>query len=374
VPADLAVVSQDPRFGWGARAQLDAFWKAADALGRDPELLYVTHPALAHEEAGRYAQAVGARGLFARADAVNQLTGGIRLAARARAARSRWVVATTASYGIAAQRSGRPYAAWIGTSLESEWRGRRAWLRRSRRVALATNAPMLRALEKSVLRGARIACATSPATRDALADAARLPAEQIRILPISVDVVRFAPAPDDEWLAGLEQPVLAFVGRGDDPRKNVDLLLDALPLLRRRVPGARVLLVGRPPVGALPPGATSAGYVQSVSEAIRGAALLIVPSWQEGFGLLAAEALASGVPVVSTPCGGTEDLVRRSSGGLVLEGFSTEELAETVSQLLATPTTLAAMRAAGRRYVETEHAPELFAQRLSALFTELDDD
>jgi len=372
--ADLAVVSQDPRFGWGARAQLDAFWRTAGELGREPELLFVSHPALAGEDAGQYASIAGTRGLLPRLDAVNQLTGGLRLAARARVARSRWVVATTASYGVAARRSGRRYAAWIGTGLESEWQARRPWLPRTRRVALATNAPLLRALERSVLRGARITCATSPSSRDALAVASGLDEEEIRLLSIPIDLGRFVPLPDDEWRAGLERPVLAFVGRGDDPRKNVGLLLDALLLVQQRVPDASVLLVGRPPAGALPARVRTAGYVRSVGEAIRGSALLVVPSRQEGFGLLAAESLASGVPVVTTPCGGPEDLVRRSSGGRILAGFSPEELAETILELLEAPDALAAMRTAGRRYVEVEHGHQLFGERLAALFRELDDD
>lgn len=371
---DLAVVSQDPRFGWGARTQLDAFWRAAGTLGRTPELLYVAQPALVDEDAGPYSGFGGARGRLPRLDAVNQLTGGLRLAPRARAARTRWVVATTASYGVAARRSGKRYAAWIGTGLESEWRARRPWLPRSRRVALALNAPALLCLERSVLRGAHIRCATSPASRDTLAEAAGLPSDEVRLLPIPVDLDRFTPLPDEEWRAGLVRPMVAFVGRGDDPRKNVALLFEALGLVRRQLPAAELLLVGRPPAGPLPEGVRSAGYVKDVAESLRRAALLVVPSRQEGFGLLAAESLACGVPVVSTPCGGPEDLIRQSRGGRVLDGFSTEELAETVSALLEAPEELRAMRAAGRRYVEAEHGPDLFAQRLAALFTELDGD
>ena len=49
------------------------------------------------------------------------------------------------------------------------------------------------------------------------------------------------------------------------------------------------------------------------------------------------EAIASGLPVVTTPSGGPEALVRDSGGGVVLEGFSPGELAETVRGLLADP-------------------------------------
>lgn len=373
MPVDLAVVGQDPRFGWGARAQLDAFWSASLELDRRPELLYIAHPTLSDRDPGGYRDP-GVRGLVRHVDAANQLTGGLRLALRARAARSQWVVATTASHGWAAHRSGRPYAAWIATSLDDEWRGRRLWLSPSRRLALAVNAPVLRRLERTTLRGARIVCATSPTARAGIAAAAGIDPERVRVLPIPVDLDRFTPLPEGEWRENLARPVLAFVGRGDDPRKNVGLLLDALPLIRRRVPEARLLLVGRPPAGPLPEAVHAAGFVDSVGDAIRGAALLVVPSRQEGFGLLAAEALACGVPVLSTPCGGPEEMIRRSGGGRVLESLEAEELAEAAAELLEAPEELAAMRTRGRVYVEAELAPSRFRQRLSQLFQELDDD
>jgi len=350
---DLAVVTQDPRFGGGALTQVHAFLRGAEQLGRRPDVLHPPYLPLA--------------------DSVSQLLRAGQIAAAARDARSVWVVAAAASYGYPAARSGRPYAAWVGTSLDDEWRARRSGLPLVRRLALAANAPLLRRLERTVLRGAHRIYATSPASRGTLAEAAGLPAERIGILRIPVDVDELRPEADERWLARLERPTVVFVGRGDDPRKNVRLLLAAWPAIRASVPGARLRLIGRPPGTPLPAGAETAGYVPSVADAVRTASLFVLPSLQEGFGIVVAEALACGVPVVVTPSGGPEELVTESGGGLVLPDFAPASLAEAVVALLGNQTRLLELRHSGRAYVEAQHAPTPFREQLAAIFAELGD-
>ncbi len=159
--------------------------------------------------------------------------------------------------------------------------------------------------------------------------------------------------------AGSTAPTLVFVGRADDPRKNLPLLLEALPLIRARVPGTRLRLIGRPPA-TVPDGVEALGAVDSIAGPLRESTLFVLPSWQEGFGIVAAEALACGVPVVTTPSGGPEQLVRDSGGGRVLAGFEAEELADTVAELLEDAAILQRMRAAGREYVARAHSPKRF--------------
>ena len=283
-----------------------------------------------------------------------------RVTPQLREASDIWIATTAASFGYGAVRSGRPYSCWIGTGLADEWAGRRPGLRASRRLALRVNAPILQQLERRVLQGAESLYATSPWSRASVARAGRLREEAIGILPIPVDLDAFAPAPDDRWRATLEAPVLAFVGRADDTRKNVRLLLDALP----RIPDARALLIGAPPA-QVPDLVEATGPVASVAGHLRRATVFVLPSWQEGFGIAAAEALATGLPVVTTPSGGPEALVRDSGGGVVLEGFSPGELASTVRELLADPPRLEEMRRRGREYVEREHSPERFRELLA---------
>jgi glycosyltransferase involved in cell wall biosynthesis len=326
--------------------------QAARELDREPHLL---HP--------RFVRLV---------DSAAQLAQARRIARAVRGARSAWVVAAAGPYGYGAVRSGRPYSAWIGTTLESEWQSRRASLPASRRAALALNAPVLRRLERRVLGGAQTLFATSASSRDAVAAVAEVEPETVGILPIPIDLDEFAPEPDELWRDRLDRPTVVFVGRGDDPRKNVELLLEAWPSVHEAVPDAHLRLVGRSPLVRLPVAVESAGEVTSVAAELRRASLFVLPSLQEGFGIVAAEALASGVPVVTTPSGGPEELVRASGGGVVIDDFEPETLAAAVIRALADGRRLAEQRTSGRRYVEANHSPERFREQLAGAFMKVD--
>ena len=256
VPADVAVVTQDPWFGGGARRQTEAFCDAVRALGREPRLFYLARErALSplrgtvawrpKEDAGR----ASFPSFLPEADALNQVLGGERMADPVRRSASVWVVAAAAHYGHAAVRSRHRYACWIGTTLAAEWAGRTRGLPASRRIARTLNAPALKTIERRVLRGASRVYAVSPATREAL-DAMAVARREIGVIPIPVDADRFAPEPDESWEARLGTPVLTFAGRAGDPRKNVRLHVDAFRLIRRELPAARLRLVGPPPYGA----------------------------------------------------------------------------------------------------------------------------
>ncbi len=245
----------------------------------------------------------------------------------------------------------RAYGCWLATTLDDEWAARARGLDRGRRLAQRINALVLRRLERRLIREAARVYAISPASRAAIAAAAERDEAEIGILPIPVDVDALAPEPDETWLARLEAPTLAFVGRADDPRKNLPLLLDALPLIRARVPGTRLRLIGRPPA-RVPEGVDALGLVDSIAEPLRESTLFVLPSWQEGFGIVAAEALACGVPGGDDPVGrpraARARLGRRSRPLRLRASRSSRRPSRPCSEDVAT---LGRMRAAGREYV-----------------------
>jgi glycosyltransferase involved in cell wall biosynthesis len=166
---------------------------------------------------------------------------------------------------------------------------------------------------RALRRGATV-CTPTAAVGAEVADAYGLPPERLVVTPLGVGPAwRDAAPADPTWLArgGLPERYLLFVG-SREPRKNLPTLLAAYrELLADPAPGGIPPLVLVGPAGwgealdlaGLPAEAVrTPGYLpeQDLARVMAGAAALVFPSWYEGFGLPALEALACGTPVVAS--------------------------------------------------------------------------
>jgi glycosyltransferase involved in cell wall biosynthesis len=158
------------------------------------------------------------------------------------------------------------------------------------------------------------------------------------------------PAPDNGYVL--------FVGT-IEPRKNIGALLDAWTLLLKHTPDLpRLRLVGAARPGAdswlarlqVPPLLGTVEYAGYVPDAERratyeGARLLVLPSWHEGFGLPALEAMALGVPVVASNRGALPEVV--GDAGVLVPPDDARGLAAAIAAVLAEPARAADMAARG---------------------------
>jgi phosphatidylinositol alpha-1,6-mannosyltransferase len=180
------------------------------------------------------------------------------------------------------------------------------------------------------------------------------------------------------------RPVVLCVSRLV-PRKGQDVLIRALPLVRRRVPEATLVLVGDGPyrstleelASAADPGTVVfAGEVSddelpSYYAACDVFAMPCRSRWAglevEGFGIVFLEAASAGKPAVAGRSGGAEEAVVDQATGLVVEGNEPKAVALAVARLLGDDAMAKRMGAAGRARIEAEFTWERQAGRLAEI-------
>ncbi len=185
----------------------------------------------------------------------------------------------------------------------------------------------------------------------------RLPA--IEVVPGGVDFNQFHSLPDPDRRSvrngyGLPPETMLFVAlRRLDPRMGLDVLVDAFARVAREHPHARLWLTGRGPAeGALRErirrldldgSVRLLGFVPEaeVSNLLNAADAAVMPSLDlEGFGLVTAEALACGTPVLGSRAGATPELLEPLDPGLLFPPASVAGLADRLADALRSPRSL----------------------------------
>jgi len=199
--------------------------------------------------------------------------------------------------------------------------------------------------------------------------------QPIAVIPHGVDVPELPPEPRSDPERGPVRTAL-FLSRLH-PGKRVEDLLAAWG--RVRPPGWRLVIAGPDDGGhraTLEPLARGVGDAVHFEGAVQGAAkerlfraadLFILPSLSENFGLVVAEALARGVPVITTTGTPWSQLPARGCGWWIATGA--EPLAEALREAVAMPPdALAAMGRRGWEYARSELTWERVAMQYESLY------
>jgi glycosyltransferase involved in cell wall biosynthesis len=239
-----------------------------------------------------------------------------------------------------------------------------------------------------LLRGAALPLAhrvfvQSDAMRDAEARAG-VPREKLFAVPMGVDAdLACTASPDDTLPAQASGPWIAYLGSLNLARR-LDLLIDAMVLVLREFPTARLALIGRADTPAdahwlaeyaqrrCPDGAIvffDARPMHAAWRAIGAAALGVSPIppgplHDVSSPTKAVEYLALGLPVVGNAIPDQRFVIERSGGGLVC-AFTDEAFAEAICALLRDPAGARARGAQGRRWVLHERAYTTLAAQLA---------
>ena len=205
----------------------------------------------------------------------------------------------------------------------------------------------------------------------------------IHVIPTGLDLERFAGGDGTRFRArfGIAhgRPLMLTVGRVAF-EKNIGFLIDVLDSVRRTVPDVLLVIAGEGPAlrsleravaeRGLKASARFVGYLDRGSDLLdcyKSADVFVFASRTETQGLVLLEALALGVPVVSTAVMGTKDVLHGARGAIVVEE-GVDEFAAAVARVLTDRATCEALAANATRFVADTWSSGATAERLLALY------
>jgi len=237
----------------------------------------------------------------------------------------------------------------------------------------ATRIPFVSSITRAVLNSAFKVLALSNSLKEATV-ALGVPPEHVEIVPNGVDINKYQPPTSDR------QPLIIFVGWLIE-RKGVGYLVRAMTQIQHKLNQHRLLFIGEGPLRTeLSKLAAEIGIAdrvqflgqqppEEVSKWLRRAELLVLPSLEEGLGVVLLEALASGTPCVASRVGGIQEVLSPEVGILV-EPANVNELAQAIIDILSDRDRWMKLSRNARALAEERFSWEVIASRLVEIYKE----
>lgn len=231
--------------------------------------------------------------------------------------------------------------------------------------------------EKKAFSQAQVVVAVSQRVKQELIDIG-VPQENIRVILCGVDLQEFAPGNANRKKFNLPEqvPLALFVGNITINRKNLDTVLHALV----QVPELHLAVVGTPEGSPYPQLTAQLGLNERVHflgnpqnvipELMRAADLFVFPSRYEPYGLVVIEAMASGLPVITTTTTGAAEIITPESGFVLSDTEDADALAQAMNSLNDDRQLRNQMGKAARAIAQ-QHSWASMAKRYVDLFEEL---
>jgi phosphatidylinositol alpha-mannosyltransferase len=199
------------------------------------------------------------------------------------------------------------------------------------------------------------------------------------IIPNGVHVAAFADGPTlPGHIRGVDGPTIGFIGRFDEPRKGLPVLLEAMRTVVRRHPGAQLLIAGRGDADevreligtALQPHVALLGELSEGDKAafLRSVDVYCAPNLLgESFGVILIEALAAGAPIVASDLDAFARVLEGGAAGVLVRRGNAGALARALCDLIADPGRRAELSARGRQ-VAGNYDWSVLARRILAVY------
>ncbi len=266
-----------------------------------------------------------------------------------------------------------PVYVWSAVTMREDLKGRLEQFSIFKKLAYGLALPLIYGDERRVLERCAHCWALSATTlSDLQREFGKAPPRASVLLP-PIDCNLFCPPASPS-----ANPRIILAARYDDPRKNTAMLLRALRRVRETVPNATLTLLGtrRVPDG-LRSLARELGVLdavefldevdhESLSRAYKSAQVFALPSWQEGLCIAALEGMASGLPVVSTRCGGPETFVKDGETGYLVPLDDHEAMARHLTKVLSDASLRQRLSESARQFVVTHCGMPAFVGEIGA--------
>ena len=216
-----------------------------------------------------------------------------------------------------------------------------------KKILYSLNIKMRRFIERKALNLSGKIVVLSRFTQEKLQHIYKIPVEKITIIPGGVDLERFYPAAERtkirQRLNVPEDRAILFTLRDLEPRMGLENLIHAMRKVVEKISDGYLVIGGHGPLKErlfslskelrLDGSIRFAGFIPEAElpDYYRMADIFVLPTLElEGFGLITLEALASGVPVLGTPVGGTVEILSQFDPRCLFKDTSSEAMAELI--------------------------------------------
>ena len=186
--------------------------------------------------------------------------------------------------------------------------------------------------------------------------------KKINVVPNGVDLEKYSKGRSDYFKKlGISGKILLFVGQ-PTKRKGWKHFLDAMPSILKKFPDAKAVFIGYSRNKELENYSKSMGLEKSVVflgylpeekkiDAFKSSDVFVFPTLYEGFGIVFLEAMASGLPIVTTDSAGNKEIIENNRNGILTGAKNSLEIAEAVIKLLESRALRAKISQANKRKV-----------------------
>ena len=212
----------------------------------------------------------------------------------------------------------------------------------------------------------KIICVSKPSKKDVVEEF-HVDPNRIEVILNGIDINTFSPCPFDKR----EENKIITTASADIPLKGLKYLVKALPKILHSFPKTTLTVIGKSPnnseVSKLIEELNLSNVIsfrsgiseKEIVDLYHSSELAVIPSLYEGFGFGAGEAMACGVPLISTHSGGLEEVV--GDAALKIMPSSAEEIEKAVIKLFNSPEDMRKLSIKGRQRME-----EIFDWKIAA--------